>query len=89
MIMYLLWVTICFAVVSLYNLQSFFHDFVLLWVTIWWPDLFFCFGTVLAFNLARVEVGGVVNLMKITPITNLMCGASDNQATKTKCMKQL
>jgi len=26
---------------------------------------------------------------KITPITNLMCGASDNQETKTKCMKQL
>jgi len=27
--------------------------------------------------------------MKITPITNLMCGVSDNQATKTKCMEQL
>jgi len=26
---------------------------------------------------------------KITPIINLMCGASDNQATKTKCMEQL
>ena len=26
---------------------------------------------------------------KITSITNLMCGASDNQATKTKCMEQL
>ena len=31
----------------------------------------------------------VVNSMKITPITNLMCGASDNQTTKTKCMEQL
>ena len=29
----------------------------------------------------------VVNSMRITPITNLMCGASDNQATKTKCME--
>jgi len=29
----------------------------------------------------------VVNSMKITPITNLMYEASDNQATKTKCMK--
>jgi len=31
----------------------------------------------------------VVNSMQITPITNLMCGASDNQATKTKFMEQL
>jgi len=31
----------------------------------------------------------VVNSMKITPITNLMCGVSDSQATKIKCMKQL
>jgi len=30
-----------------------------------------------------------VNSMKITPIRNLMCGASDNQAIKTKCMEQL
>jgi len=30
----------------------------------------------------------VVNSMKkITPIINLMCEASDNQATKTKCME--
>jgi len=25
--------------------------------------------------------------MKITPIKYLMCGASNNQATKTKCME--
>jgi len=29
----------------------------------------------------------VVNSMKITPIKYLMCGASDNQPTKTKCME--
>jgi len=29
----------------------------------------------------------VVNLMKITPIKYWMCGASNNQASKTKCMK--
>ena len=29
----------------------------------------------------------VVNSMKITLIKYLMCGASDNQAIKTKCMK--
>jgi len=29
----------------------------------------------------------VVNSMKITPIKYLMCGASNNQATKIKCME--
>jgi len=29
----------------------------------------------------------VVNSMKITPIKYLMCGSSNNQATKTKCME--
>jgi len=29
----------------------------------------------------------VVNSMKITPIKYLMCGASNNQATKTMCME--
>jgi len=28
-------------------------------------------------------------MKKNTPITNLICGVSDNQATKTKCMEQL
>ena len=29
----------------------------------------------------------IVNSMKITRIKYLMCGASNNQATKTKCME--
>jgi len=47
------------------------------------------YGDLIGVNSMNIRKHVLWVRWKITPITNLMCGASDNQATETKCMEQL